>query len=602
MIFGFLVIAATSFCDNVCADSGQGANPVNYYRQSYPHQGATNPNDPRAYYQPQTVVEQWPLDKIESEELTETKDKLPDGWLEYLDPASGKPYYYNVVDRTTTWTRPKPVPIEVHETSEKSEGSSHLPLQSSQVEQKGDSITASLDKDYEGSGKHQLEQPIASQQDYAIGDLGAKKPGQYGDTSLPPLTSSDFDDQRESYDSWGANSQSNLQQQDWRRSDIVSPVEQRQQATSSSAQIQSQSNEEMTASKQQGLETQHIREQTVIQAQRPAHEDGYHPFHPTRPDIEQQRMGPNPSQQQYTHNYPPQQSWDPYPSPRENQQQTSPQRPQQPPTWTAPHDANRVQHDPQRKLIPSYNEQDQLAGEETRKEVLHHPRESWDNTQQIKSVVQTGQQTKAQIESKPKIEPEPPSTLQIPIPSSVDQPHSSSKAPDGFRDTTHQRPPHPEHAQYYPHPTPPGWYSASPYGPQGQGQGQVQQQHYPYNNGPYGIPSQQGRPGNFGMPPQGYRGEQMGNMPISPRGQQQPQLSGQVVSQTGSTTSAVKEALGSAWQGFLGFGSKTKELVGQAKDSVVQSTSQVGDAVSVTSVGTFFPVDWFYLYPSHLFS
>jgi hypothetical protein len=47
----------------------------------------------------------------------------------------------------------------------------------------------------------------------------------------------------------------------------------------------------------------------------------------------------------------------------------------------------------------------------------------------------------------------------------------------------------------------------------------------------------------------------------------------------------VKEAIGSAWQGFLGFGSKTKQMVGQAKESVVQSASQVGDAVSVTSVG-----------------
>jgi hypothetical protein len=94
----------------------------------------------------------------------------------------------------------------------------------------------------------------------------------------------------------------------------------------------------------------------------------------------------------------------------------------------------------------------------------------------------------------------------------------------------------------------------------------------------------------------------MGNMPIPPRGPFQPQQQqqhGQMVSQSSSTTSAVKEALGSAWQGFLGFGSKTKELMGQAKETVVQSASQVGDAVSVTSVGKkCVPMNMYNIYSS----
>lgn len=31
---------------------------------------------------------------------------LPDGWVEVMDPASGKPYYYNMYDRRTSWDRP----------------------------------------------------------------------------------------------------------------------------------------------------------------------------------------------------------------------------------------------------------------------------------------------------------------------------------------------------------------------------------------------------------------------------------------------------------------------------------------------------------------
>jgi WW domain. len=31
---------------------------------------------------------------------------LPEGWTEYVDPSSGRPYYYNTFDGTTTWDRP----------------------------------------------------------------------------------------------------------------------------------------------------------------------------------------------------------------------------------------------------------------------------------------------------------------------------------------------------------------------------------------------------------------------------------------------------------------------------------------------------------------
>jgi len=40
------------------------------------------------------------------------EDGLPDGWVEYTDPSSGQPYYYNEKDGTTTWDKPVAEPKE----------------------------------------------------------------------------------------------------------------------------------------------------------------------------------------------------------------------------------------------------------------------------------------------------------------------------------------------------------------------------------------------------------------------------------------------------------------------------------------------------------
>lgn len=60
---------------------------------------------------------------------------------------------------------------------------------------------------------------------------------------------------------------------------------------------------------------------------------------------------------------------------------------------------------------------------------------------------------------------------------------------------------------------------------------------------------------------------------------------GQMVTQASQSTSTVKDAIGSAWQGVLGLGNRTKAVVGQARDSVVHGASQVGQSVSTTSFG-----------------
>ena len=37
------------------------------------------------------------------------KGVLPHGWLEYADEASGRPYYFNVHTKVTTWYKPSGV-------------------------------------------------------------------------------------------------------------------------------------------------------------------------------------------------------------------------------------------------------------------------------------------------------------------------------------------------------------------------------------------------------------------------------------------------------------------------------------------------------------
>lgn len=60
---------------------------------------------------------------------------------------------------------------------------------------------------------------------------------------------------------------------------------------------------------------------------------------------------------------------------------------------------------------------------------------------------------------------------------------------------------------------------------------------------------------------------------------------GQTMTLVNQSTSTVKDALGSAWQGVLGFSNRTKAVVGQARDSVVYGASQVGQSVTTTSFG-----------------
>jgi len=84
-----------------------------------------------------TVVQQAGLSVMNSQ-----KGTLPHGWLEYIDEASGRPYYYNVHTKITTWYKPSQSstpapPPSVPKTSSKDEISFATTLETHNVAMTG---------------------------------------------------------------------------------------------------------------------------------------------------------------------------------------------------------------------------------------------------------------------------------------------------------------------------------------------------------------------------------------------------------------------------------------------------------------------------------
>ena len=65
--------------------------------------------NPSAGYNPAHYQqEQQSYDPAASAPVSDRQPPLPPGWIEYFDPSSGLPYYFNEKDGTTTWDRPVP--------------------------------------------------------------------------------------------------------------------------------------------------------------------------------------------------------------------------------------------------------------------------------------------------------------------------------------------------------------------------------------------------------------------------------------------------------------------------------------------------------------
>lgn len=102
-------------------------------------------------------------------------------------------------------------------------------------------------------------------------------------------------------------------------------------------------------------------------------------------------------------------------------------------------------------------------------------------------------------------------------------------------------------------------------------------------------------PSSRQQPPPGQYGSQQGMY-----GQQQYQQQGSGLgydsygagsgtnnNQNNEPTSTLKDSIGNVWEGVIGFGNRTKAVVGQATETVVDSVSHVSENVSTTGMGVW---------------
>eukprot|EP00559_Dactyliosolen_fragilissimus_P007617 CAMPEP_0184855418 /NCGR_PEP_ID=MMETSP0580-20130426/683_1 /TAXON_ID=1118495 /ORGANISM="Dactyliosolen fragilissimus" /LENGTH=737 /DNA_ID=CAMNT_0027349929 /DNA_START=173 /DNA_END=2389 /DNA_ORIENTATION=- len=469
---------------------------------------------------------------------------LPEGWVEYIDPNSGRPYYYNAAEGVTTWERPLPVESEKTPEPPVEEEPIVSPekpsLQESEID-KYEKIEEKSDSNSESYGN-----PPVDVGDYAnvpggtdtppkenyggdekdVNDSTEGRPvdawSQYPDASgmgNQEQTISDFKQPPQQQSSiWGRPMTKDQEQPAWGQTAPIiesqppQPDEQKQEPTPAKvtepAQKKNQLEEEFPSI------TPEDKSQTPPNVG-PGEFQGK-PFQRPPPQQYPQQQGPG---------YP-------YPSREQSQQQQQQQQQQQGPDHSF---QPRGQQPPYQQ---QQSQQYQQYQQQQRGPNPQYPTRGMPQPQQVPP--QQSQQG-------------PPQQLQQGPPQQSQQgpPQQSQQAPQNQYPPRGQYPPSLQQQQrdgQYGR----GWtygQGPPPYsGPPGMGRGQVGQ--VP----PYGSPDQKDQ-------------------------------QGQLVVKTTETTGAVKEALGSAWQGVLGFGNRTKSVVGQAKESVIQGASQVGQTVGSTSVG-----------------
>jgi WW domain len=76
-------------------------------QQYYPYTGNEQYQQQHHQNEPQKASE--PAEPEEVKSPVQEVPSLPAGWSEHIDPSSGQPYYYNMMDGTTTWDRPSAI-------------------------------------------------------------------------------------------------------------------------------------------------------------------------------------------------------------------------------------------------------------------------------------------------------------------------------------------------------------------------------------------------------------------------------------------------------------------------------------------------------------
>lgn len=529
-MFATVILVAALFTSS--AASGPSGSPL--YAGYNQHQQLQ-----QQQYQPQQQQDRWYTEASQASYIGQSRpsapdstitpedvepSSLPEGWSEHLDPNSGQYYYYNAADGTTSWDRPLPPDTKdqgVVENENKAEDSQPSEL-------KPESIGATDVVHNPTPEQKRQETP----EDVVAGGIN----GMTQNGAIPDSSSE--------VESWKSNQSPQMKQP---RPTQPSGIQHQQ--TSWGGQGQSdhpQANEWGS--------TQPTQQQS----------DGnkWGQSNSTKSSVVGGELEVQKGEYQ---GQPP---------------QTQSQQQGQPSGWGLPQQTktdDSTQKTAEPWGVPNSPEQRHQYHTDLRKKEISPPVPSKE-TQASSIDINSDNALRNEMWSVPKpAESSPPSDR----PQNSDPPYDVRQSWQEQRPTTvNQKSPEPQQQP----PAQQGPPHASRLSPQQQpARPQYLQRQYPPQ--PYGSYNSNSPPGQVQYDPKyvGHNSYGRGYPPQQPP-HSQPISSGQLISQgTEASTSAVKDALSTSWKGFLGFGNRTREVVGTARDQVVTGATAAGQTLSARS-------------------
>jgi hypothetical protein len=566
----------------VGSSSSSPASGGGYYGYTGPTSTAsTNPYAAGAgqrYYNPYYQAQQ--QQPQHDREAVDTPPPLPEGWFEAIDPATGYKYYYNKEKNITQWARPTPdevttaTSMAVEEQQQVTTSSSTLTTPATSGDQPS---AVSFDEEptehqpYEDNaplvstaGHVQQEEQRQQQQQQQQQKDDEESLDYYGHSMSNPVTAASTfldnayadekkkqeDDQQEPKLHGPSSVQPPLYQQyptttDYhkqhygnvtgdkymREADRINPSTSDTTAIPDGFSSQLHQDHQQQQQQQQMYPQEHRRLPTTCLDKPAASQVSGTDAAKTTLDTSKV-----PPPFGYQPSFIPQQSQQLQQHPRMGDMRRQQQQQQQ---QFSPH-AEQLQQQP---YVPNYQQQ---VGSQQQPQVVPQQQE-----QQPQVVPQQQQQPQVVPQQQQPVSPQ----QQQQQPQYPWQQQQQQQQPQRYPPTTAA---YPGHQQYQYHPS----------------QQQQRQQQYPYQQ-------QQQFPGYYAQQQQ-QQGHYYGQPPKVHQQQQQPQ--NQLIQS--SSSGAVKEALGSAWQSVLGFGRKAQEVASSTSEKVASGAAMAGGTITSTGAGT----------------
>lgn len=565
-ILAVVLVATASHLSLSDASAAGGNNPAIYGGgyQSYGEQSSLQAAEPSS----STPEQQLP--------------PLPLGWSEHIDPSSGQPYYFNAADGTTTWDRPTP-PASDYGSEEKEstpleekveeagtpvdvevEAPSGLGMEA-EASDAGTSPAAEVRSD-QSANETDSGAPVKAEEENVL--TGYKRSedslreeeawrqsqgwGSDRKEAVPEAEQQRQQQQPQPQPQWGMprDAGSQQQQQPWEiQRDSGPQQQQRFQRPRDQAPwgVQEQSSSFSRGSPQVDAKGQRSQQKSYEQPQQQyqGRPQGM-PGHPT--SLEQPMPG-RPTRQETTAQAPE----------RESTQQAE-KEPEIMAPWGSSPPPSQGQLGQQEGMPPRqqrFPPQQQEIVQDDRNTTQYRTGGTPFQRQPVQG--QQGRPDEQQQQGSPS--QRMPPTMPQGVPEQHPPPRSSGQYD---QQPQQQQPPQTQQA----------YDRYGQFSPQTQGQ---------YGNyGQYGQYGHYGQYGQYGQ--DGQQSRQYGS--YQQQGHQQ--LGRQLETQDTGPPSAIKDALGSAWHGLLGFSNRTKTAVENARNTVVETARDASHSLSTTSASKLF--------------